>query len=150
MSYTDPLLAMSDALYGLLATDSTLVSLAPGGVFFDVPQNPTFPLVYLRVQHDSDRSGFSAKPGRRSRPGVQLRVHVFQSDYGTVRQAQQAMARVVDVLFSNALAVTGYDVFCDGQPLPDITELPFEDEQLNGIKVKELVLTARYLLEEAA
>ncbi len=150
MAYTDPLLAMSDALYGLLANDSTLISLAPGLVWFDIPQNPTFPLVYLRVQNDRDATGFSAKPGYGSRPQMQVRVHVFQSDYGTVRAAQLVLARVVDLLWTSNLTVAGYEVFCNGQPLPVVTEFPFEDEELNSIKVKELVLQTRYQLEEAA
>jgi len=149
MAYTDPLLAMSDALYDALALDSTLSTLAAGGVHFDVPQDPSFPLVYLRVQHDRTFSGYNAQPGRKSRPGIFLRVHVFQSDYGTIREAQQVMSRIVDLLWNDAdpLTANGYEVFC-GRPLPEVEELTFEDEELRGIKVKELVLQTSYILEE--
>lgn len=152
MAYTDPLLALSDALYGVLAMDSTLGTLAPGGVWFDVPQvTPAtqFPFVWLELRVDQHFGGYSSQPGRGSRPGVHLRVHVFQSDYGTVRDAQLAMAQIVTLLWSGSLTAEGYTVI-SGQPMPEPEQMQFADEELSGIKVKELVLLADYVLEEAA
>lgn len=150
MAYTDPLLAMSDALYGVLAMDSTLSTLAPGGVYFDVPQNPQFPFIWLELVHERNWTGYNAKPGRGSRPEVQLRVHVFQSDYGTAREAQLVVQRIVDLLWNDAALLTadGFEVFC-GQPLPELTEVQLRDQVLDGVKVKEFVLLTNYIIEEA-
>jgi hypothetical protein len=155
MAYTDPLLALGDALYGVLALDTTLEGLAPGGVFFDVPQitqATVFPFIWLDLRHDENFHGFGAQPGRKSRPQVQLRVHVYQSDYGTARDAELVMARIVDLLWNDAeaLVVSGYLVYCNGKPMPQAEEFQFNDEELLGIKVKEFVLQTNYLLEEAA
>lgn len=151
MAYTDPLLAMGDALYGLLAVDATLLGLASGGVHMDVPQDPNFPFVWIELRTDSDHSGFGSQPGRRSRPGIHLRVHVFQSEYGTVRDAQIVMGRVVDLLWNDQALLTadGYEVFC-GKPMPRADEILLADEILRGQKVQELVLMTDYIIEEAA
>lgn len=155
MAYTDPLLAISDALYGVLAFDSTLQALAPGGVYFDVPQinqATVFPFVWLEPRQNQTFTGFGAQPGRKSRPGIQLRVHIFQSDYGTVRESQLAMQRIAELLWNDAapLDVSGYIVYCDGKPLPVVEEFPFfVVETIAGLTVKELVLQTNYMLEEA-
>lgn len=151
MAYVDPLLAMSDALYGVLALDDGLIALAVGGVHFDVPQNPDFPMIWLELQHDKNFGGYGSQPGRGARPGVHLRVHVFQSDYGTAREAQLVMAAVVDLLWNDGapLQVDGYVVY-GGKPLPEIEEIMLSDQELRSVKVKELVLLTDYIIEEAA
>lgn len=154
MASADPLLAMMDALYGVLALDDALLALAPGGVHSDVPDVTTafpFPFVWLELRKDRELGGFGTQPGRRSVPGVHLRVHVFQSDYGTTRDAQLVMARIVDLLWNDgaALAAEGYVVY-GGKPLPDAEEILLADQELRGVKVKELVLLTDYVIEEAA
>jgi hypothetical protein len=150
MPYVDPLLSLSDALYRVLALDSTLGGLLPGGVWFDVPPNPSFPFAWLELRNDQAFGGFHSRPGRGGRPGLQLRVHVFQSDGGTVRDAQLAMARIVELLWSDTpLTADGYTVI-SGTPLPEPELFRFNDEELRGLKVHELVLLTDYVLEAVA
>ncbi len=148
---SNPLLAMGDALYARLAFDTTLLALATGGVFLDIQNNPTFPCVWIELQQDQSFDGFGSQPGRRNKPGINLRVHVYQSEGGSLRNSQQVMARVIDLLWNDAapLTVVGYEVYC-GKPLPDARSFQFADQELRGFKVKEAVLMADYILEKAA
>lgn len=146
------LLAIGDALYALLALDSTLLALAPGGVHADIRANPSgWPLVWFELQQDQSYDGFGSQPGRKHKPGINLRVHVYQSEGGTLRASQLVMARVIDLLWNDAspLTVAGYEVYC-GTPLPDARTFQFADQELRGFKVKESVLMADYILEKAA
>lgn len=147
------LLVLGDALYGLLAFDATLTTLAPGGVFMDIPPNPSggWPMVWIELQQDHEHGAFGSQPGRKNKPGVNLRVHVFQSDGQTLRASQLTMARVIDLLWNDAapLTVDGYEVYF-GTPLPDAKTFQFADQELRGFKVKEAVLMADYILEKAA
>lgn len=147
------LLVLGNALYALLAFDATLLALAPGGVFMDIQNNPTnWPLVWIELQQDQEHGAFGSQPGRKNKPGVNLRVHVFQSDGGSLKNSQLAMARVIDLLWNDAapLTVDGYEVYCSGKPSPDARTFQFADQELRGQKVKESVLMADYILEKAA
>ncbi len=148
----NPLLAMGDALYALMAFDAQLLALAPGGVHRDLPNNVTpFPMVWIELQQDQEHGAFGGEPGRLNKPGLNLRVHVFQSDGGSLRDSQMAMARVIQLLWNDSapLTVAGYEVYC-GKPLPDARTFQFADQELRGQKVKESVLMADYILQAAA
>lgn len=149
MTYTLPLLAVGDAVYALLVTDATLGALVPGGVQSDVPPTPAYPFLWIELLHGANYGGLGTRPGQGSMPGLSLRLHVFQSDYGTMRDAQIVMARAIDLLFTTPLVVDGYTV-CSGIPLPEIETIPLPDELLAGVKVKELVTNVTLIVEEIA
>jgi len=150
MAYLLPLTAVGDAVYALFQ-DATLTSLVPGGVQSDVPQDPSYPFLWFEILQQANYGGLGTKPGKGSMPGLTLRLHVFQSEYGTMRDAQIVMARAIALLFDDTtpLVVDGYTV-CSGQPLPEIETIPLPDEELNGLKVHELVTNVDLIVEEIA
>jgi hypothetical protein len=146
MPYTLPLLAVADGVYALFQ-DQALQALLPGGVQTDVPANNLYPFLWFEVLHQQNYGGLGTKPGRGSMPGCTVRLHVFQSEGGTVRDSQIAMAKAIELLFSGALTVDGYTV-AGGEPLPEIDGVPLSDEELNGVKVHELVYNVDLIIEE--
>jgi len=150
MTYVLPLTALGDAVYALFVTDETLTGLTPGGIVSDVaPGDHAYPMLWFELLHGTNYGGLGTRPGRGSVPGINLRLHVFQSDYGTMRDAQIVMARAIELLFTTPLVVEGYTV-CSGIPLPEINTIPLPDELLAGVVVKELVTSIDLILEEAA
>jgi len=153
MTYVLPLTALGDAVYALFVTDEgpgSLTELAPGGIVSDVPPGDhAYPFLWFELLHGSNYGGLGTRPGQGSVPGINLRLHVFQSDYGTMRDAQIVMARAIELLFTTPLVVEGYTV-CSGIPLPEIETIPLADELLAGVVVKELVTTIDLILEEIA
>jgi len=138
-----PLAPVADGVYAALALDATLQSLAPGGVFADVPADPAYPFIWIEVSETEQRGGFGTKPGQGALPEVELRVHVFQSDGGTIRDAQLVMERVI-ALLADPPTVAGYTtcaIFHD-------TTIALAAEELNGVKVHELVALFRLYVEE--
>jgi hypothetical protein len=144
-----PLTALGDAVYALLLTDEALGALVPGGVQTDVPSDPQYPFLWFELLHQANYGGLGTRPGQGSMPGITLRIHVFQSNYGTMRDAQIVMARAIELLFTVPLVVEGYTV-CSGIPLPEIETIPLPDELLAGVVVKELVTNLDLVLEEVA
>lgn len=146
------LLVLGNALIRALAFDATLLALAPGGVFTDLPPQVGFPCVWIELQQDKEFGAFGCQPGRKNKPGVNARFHVFQSDGGKLIASQQVMARLIDLLWNDAapLTVDGYEVYFSGHPSPDARTFQFADQELRGQKVKEAVLMADYMLEKAA
>lgn len=140
-----PLAPVADAVYAVLATDATLEGLAPGGVFAEVPPDPSYPFVWIECSEDQQHGGMGTKPGVGALPEIDLRVHVFQSDYGTLREAQIVMSRVI-ALLADPPAVEGY---INSVIFHDRT-IPLADEELNGVRVKELVSMHRWFVEEVA
>jgi hypothetical protein len=149
MTYVLALTPVGDAVYGVLVSDATLAALATGGVFSDIPADPTYPLLLIDLSQPEDHGGFGTRPGQGSMPGLTLRLHVYQGDYGTRRDAELVMARAIELLFAAPLVVTGYTV-CGGEPLPGTTADWLPDEELNGVKVQELVTSIDLIVEEAA
>lgn len=150
MAYVLPLTAVGDAVFALFQ-DAALNALATGGVWTDVPQDPGYPFLWIEILQQTNYGGLGTKPGKGSMPGLTLRLHVFQSDYGTMRDAQVVMAKAIALLFddANPLVVSGYTL-CSGQPLPEIDMIPLPDEELGGIKVQELVANVDLIVEEIA
>jgi len=147
MAYLLPLTAVGDAVYALFVTDAVLEALVAGGVQSDVPANPLYPFLWVELLHGTNYGGLGTRPGHGSMPGLNLRLHVFQSDYGTMRDAQIVMARAIELLFTTPLVVEGYTV-CSGIPLPEIETIPFPQEILGGVPVKELVSSIELIVEE--
>jgi hypothetical protein len=152
MTYVLPTKALGEAIYAVLLTDETLAGLTLGGVVSDVaPGDHLYPMLWFELLHSANYGGLGTKPGRGSMPGINLRLHVFQSDYGTMGEAEIVMARAIELLFDEAapLVVGGYTV-CSGIPLPEIETIPLADELLAGVVVKELVTNIDLILEEHA
>jgi hypothetical protein len=149
MTYVHALTPVGDAVYSVLVSDATLAALATGGVYSDIPPDPSYPLLWIELLQPANYGGLGTRPGQDSMPGITLRLHVFQSNYGTMRDAQIVMARAIELLFTTPLAVTGYTV-CGGQPLSEIELIPLPLEELNGVKVQELIATLDLIVEEAA
>ncbi|HUU84185.1 MAG TPA: hypothetical protein VM243_11845 [Phycisphaerae bacterium] len=138
-----PLASVGDAVVQALAQDATLAALAPGGVATDVDESPTFPFVLVEVLHAGDLGGFGTKPGLGAVPDMELRLHVFQGEHGTLRNAQIVIARAVAVM-ADPPAVSGYGrigIFHE-------STIPLADQELRGVKVFEIVASFRLLIEE--
>jgi len=148
MAYIFPLTAVGDAVYALFQ-DAALYALALGGVQSDVPESPDYPFLWIELLHQANYGGLGTRPGLGSVPGITLRLHVFQSNNGTMRDAQAVMARAIELLFTTPLVVEGYTV-CSGIPLPEIETIPLADEELNGVKVKELITNVDLIVQEIA
>lgn len=149
MSYLLPMTACADAIYALFQ-DSALQALVPGGVQTDIPQGDhVYPMLWFELFHNQNYGGLGTRPGQGSVPGLTLRLHVFQSDYGTMRDAEIVMAKAIELLYTAPLVLEGYTV-CGGQPLPEIETIPLADEELNGVKVKEFVANINLIVEEGA
>jgi hypothetical protein len=120
-----------------------LTTLAPGGVGDDVAQGTGFPFVLFEV-HEKALGGFGTKPGLGTLPEIDLRVHVFSTFQGW-SEAQAVMGKVIELL-RDPPAVTGYAswaIFHDDT-------IPLADQEIAGVKVKELVAIFRLYVELAA
>ena len=139
-----PLAPVSDAVVQTLAANVTLVQRATGGISTDISENPTFPFLWVEVDHAGDLGGFGTKPGRGAVPDVTVRLHVFQGNRGTLRDAQGLMALAIAVL-ADPPAVSGYGrlgIFHE-------STLSLADQELRGVKVFEIVAQFRLLIEES-
>lgn len=95
------LASVSAAVYGVLSADVTLGSLAHGGVWDHVPQDPSWP--YVRIGNASeDPDDTSGRQGRR----VSLVVHVW-SQYRGLAEAYSLLDRIMALLRYTALTLTG-------------------------------------------
>jgi len=115
-----------------------LTALATGGIFDDVPQMPTFPFIWYEVQERQ-----AGVMGTRAIPEVELRVHVFSTYEGT-SEAQSIMSKAIELLRYTTPAVTGYStavIFHD-------ETIPLGLQELNGVKVRELVGMFRIYTQE--
>lgn len=129
---------VSAAVYTALNV-AALIALAPGGVTDDPAQGGTFPFVWIELS-ERDTRGF----GTKGLPEVSLRVHTF-STYQGAKEAQDINAKVIQLLRDQPLAVSGYTQ-C-GLVFYDETVM-LANEELNGVKVRELVSLFRIYVEE--
>jgi hypothetical protein len=128
---------VSAAVYAALNV-AALTALVPGGIYDDVPQATTFPFLWYEVQERQ-----LGVLGTRAIPEIGLRVHVF-STYEGMSEAQAIMVKVVELLRNTTPAVTGYSnavIFHD-------ETVPLAMEELNGVKVRELVGMFRVCVQE--
>lgn len=147
MTYVLPILALGDAVFALFQ-DPELTTLTPGGIQSDVTTDAhEYPFLWFELFHDRNYGGLGTQPGQGSMPGVTLRLHVFQGNYGTMRDAYIVMARAIDLLYTVPLVVDGYTV-CGGGPMPEIETIPLHFEVLNDVPVKELVCNVDLIVEE--
>jgi len=130
---------VSAAVYTTLNV-AALLALAPGGVCDDVAQRTGYPFVLFDV-HEHREGGFGTKPGLGTLPEVDLRVHVF-SQFQGFSEAQAVMGKAIELL-RDPPTVSGYSswaIFHDDT-------LALGDEQIAGVKVKELVGLFRLYVE---
>lgn len=97
------LTAVHAAVYSVLKNDASLTTLAPGGVWDHVPQDPTWPYVRIGgvVEDPEDTMGRQARR-------VTLIVHAW-SQYAGVSQAYGIIDRVIALLRYVALSPTGWE-----------------------------------------
>lgn len=129
---------VSAAVYGVLSGDSTLSTAVGGRIYDDVRQGATFPYVWYEAREREAR-GF----GTGTLPEVEVRVHVF-SAYRGAKEAQDILDRVIVLLRDTSLTVAGFD-HC-GKVIYEET-VPVTDEDVNGVKVRELVGLFRLWVE---
>jgi hypothetical protein len=94
--------AVHAALWSALHLDPTLTTLAPGGVWDCVPQDPTFP--YLRIAELVETPEDTAGEKRRQ---VGFTVHVF-STYAGLREAYDIADRVIALVRYTPLTLAGW------------------------------------------
>lgn len=129
---------VSAAVYAVLNV-AAVTNLATGGVVDDIPQKPSFPLVFIEVL-ERDIRGF----GGGGFPEVELRVHVYTQAEG-MKDGQAITQQVIALLRDATLTVSGYTQA--GKVFYDET-VPLPNEQIHGVKVQELVSTFRIYVEE--
>lgn len=138
---------VSIAVFGLLNVAS-LKAAQPtgagcvGGVTDNPPQGGTFPVLWYEVS-ERDRSGLGSGDEVKE---VELRLHVFSTWMGAA-EAQRIMAEAIRLVKHQEPAATAWRVIKIGRP-KDVVLLP--NEEINGVKVRELVSIWDVFAEEAA
>ncbi len=131
---------VSEAIFALLQ-DSTLQTAVGGRVYDDLPEDVPRPCVLYEVLTETDIRGL----GTGGLPEIDLRTHVF-SDIGSLSEAQALNKQIVALLKDAAITVTGY-AQC-GLIVYHETVL-LRDQELNGVKVHELVSTFTIWVEQS-
>jgi hypothetical protein len=111
-----------------------------GGVFDNVPQGAVFPNLFYEVSA-KDIGGLGQGPDVTQ---IELRLHVF-STYNGMAEAQRIMREAIRLLKYTEPTVVGYRMPMIGRPLDEVP-LPFEE--INGVKVRELVTIWDLFAEE--
>lgn len=140
-SYT-PLVPVSEAIYGVLVADATLQALIPGGAQTDVPEDPTYPFLWIEILEQQQFGGFGTKPGLHTLPELAVRFHAF-SQFRGMAECHVIIARVL-ALMADPPVVAGHGswaIFHD-------QTLPLPNQELNGVKVQEMVSMHRLYVEE--
>lgn len=106
----------------------------------EIPQGQAFPYVWYDVR-ERDVRGF----GMGGLPEVELRVHSFGDARTGVKPLQIINAKAIELLRDQAVTVAGYTqaglIFYDDTIL-------LTGEEINGVKVNELVSRFRIYVEE--
>ncbi len=131
---------LSAALYTVLHV-AGMTALVGSRIYDDVPRNPVYPFVWFEVGEPRDARGF----GRGGMPEVAIRVHAF-TQYQGEKQGQTIIAKAIELLRDVSLTVTGYEQA--GQVFYDET-VPLRDQEIEGVKVQEIVAVFRTYLKEA-
>lgn len=132
---------VAQAVFHVLITNSTLTALAVGGIYDELPQNPTYPCVSYEVSATEQRG-----LGTGSLPEVELRTHVF-SVYGGLTEAREIDRLIIGTLRDVALPVDATLYRTCGLAFWDTTT-PLPAVELNGVPVHELVSIFRVYVEE--
>jgi hypothetical protein len=135
---------VSAAIFGLLNVASLKAVYPTGagcvGGVTDNPSGTTFPMLWYEVKGD-DISGLGRGADLTH---IELRLHVF-STWNGMLEAQRIMREAIRLVKWSLPAVSGYTVTEIGRPQDEIP-LPFEE--VNGVKVRELVTIWDVFAEE--
>ena len=129
----------TEAAYGAWLLDATLMALLTGGIYDDVPQDPSYPFGWFEVAEETDGRGL----GTGTLNMIDLRLHVFTTAAGKA-QGQAAADRAVAVLKDAALTISGW-THCDRVFWDRTVAIP--DGEMNGVKVHELIAYFRIYAE---
>ena len=129
---------VSAAVYGVLSGDATLSALVGGRIYDDVRQAATYPYLWYEVR-ERDVRGF----GDGALPEVEVRLHAFSS-YRGAKETQDILNRCLTLLKDQPLTVSGFTQA--GRVVYDET-VTLPDEDINGVKVRELVALFRVWVE---
>jgi len=126
---------VSAAIFAILNVASLKAAYPTGagcvGGVTDNPTGTTYPLLWYEVR-GTDISGLGQGPDTTE---IELRLHVF-STWNGMLEAQRIMREAIRLLKYSMPTVAGYTMPMIGRPTDEIP-LPFEE--LNGVKVRELV-----------
>lgn len=131
---------LSVALYTALNV-AGMQALVGSRIYDDVPPAPTYPFVWFEVREARDVRGF----GTGGMPETLIRVHAF-STYRGEKEAQGIVAKAIELLRDQPLTVSGYEQA--GRVFYDET-IPLRDQEIEGVKVQEIVAVFRAYLKEA-
>jgi hypothetical protein len=149
VTYVTPLQPLSEAIYGVLQSTALLALLSSdpaGGVQTDIPENPVFPFLWVELIETRQRGGFGTKPGTKTLPEIEVRLHVYSQFAGDAEAHGILSQAIADLSVTDALVVTGYRM-CTTEPFHDST-ITSRDELLNNIKVHEYISSHRIYVEE--
>lgn len=120
------------AMYAVLSADSTLQSLATGGIHNDIPDGQAFPHVLISRAVETPwhtMGGASAGLGWKDL----IRIHVY-SRYQGDKEAMEIHERIVALLNYQTLSVTGYTTaICEYEQMRLLVE------DINKIETRHLV-----------
>ncbi len=99
---TTALTAVATGLYATLANDHAHRALVPGGIWDHAPQDPTFPLEYLRdfEEEPEDTAGLQCRVVKGS-------LHIY-STYAGMTEAYAILDSAVALLRQTAIALVGW------------------------------------------
>lgn len=139
---------VADAIFARLNVASLKAAAPTGaGAVGGVTENPaqgttTFPFVWYELS-GRDIGGLGQGPDLTE---VELRLHVF-STYGGMAEARRIMREAIRLLKYANVTLSGYRMPTIGRPREEVA-LPFEE--LNGVKVRELVTVWTLFADEIA
>jgi len=113
-----------------------------GGVTDNPTQGGTFPFLWYELS-SRDLGGLGQGPDVAQ---LELRLHVF-STWNGMAEAQRIMREAIRLVKYSEPTAAGYRIVPIGRPQDEIS-LPFEE--LNGVKVRELVTIWDVFAEEVA
>jgi len=126
---------VSAAVFSILNVASLKAAFPTGagcvGGVTDNPTGTTYPVLWYEVQ-GSDIGSLGQGPDLTQ---IELRLHVF-STWNGMLEAQRVMREAIRLLKYSVPTVAGYTMPMVGRPHDEIP-LPFEE--INGVKVRELV-----------
>jgi len=118
-----------------------MTALVSSRIYADVPRAVVYPFLWFEVQEPQDVRGF----GTGGMPEVRIRVHAF-STYAGEKECHQIISKAIELLRDQALTVSGYEQA--GRVFYDET-VPLRDQEIEGVKVQEVVAIFRTYLKEA-
>lgn len=125
-----------------------LTAPAPVGLGARVTDNPvtdedqTFPFVWYELATEENQSGLGRGPWLHM---IDLRIHTFSTSPG-MKEAQRINQTVIGLVRDAQWVIAEWSHWAT--PFDRIVLLPFEE--LNGVKVRELVAMFRLYVEERA